>query len=188
MWVTVLYFTPPYLSPLCSMDIDQTTFVLHNIRVFNGYYFDADTQILFDACNYSMFKYGAGTVARLYGISLCKRFIEQYKWWFEQKKDHNHNGEDSNNEAPSKSHKRMSHGTGTNTSDNNIYITSAPCKVAPTASHAVASYFTEALNAYLRSRGLPSAVFFTIERRNVLEGIYNNLHNSFAHSPYLLLF
>jgi len=129
--------------------MEQTTFVLHKIRVFNGYLFDADTEILFDSSNYSMFKYGAGTVAKQYGYSLCARFIEQYKGWFIQ---------DNKSE-----------------SEESIYITCAPFKVAPTASHAVASYFTEALNMYLLSRSLPSAILFQIERSNVFEGDYAQL-------------
>jgi len=137
--------------------VEQTSLVLHTIKVFGDYFFDAETETLFDACNYSMFKYGAGTVARQYGYALCRRFVEEYSLWF---------GEQDNGaivEADRSAKK------------NGIYITCSPFKVAPTASHAVALYFHDALNKVLVARGLPTATLFKIDRLTVLEGDYGKL-------------
>jgi len=59
--------------------------------------------------------------------------------------------------------------------NNRVYVTCSPFRAAPTAAHAVAQYFTAALNKYLEGQGLPEAKFFQIHRRCLFEGDYGKL-------------
>lgn len=61
--------------------MEHTVLTLHTIKHFNGYFIDNQTGTLFDTLNYSLFKYGAGTVARQYGYALAARFIKEFPDW-----------------------------------------------------------------------------------------------------------
>jgi len=171
--------------------MDSTLCALHTLRMFNNYFFDVETETLFDACNYSMFKYGSGTVARLYGEALAKRFIKCFSAWLSgaendgdgtceqaqtykqslQRKKSPHLSLDADY------HKQLSEEYKKNayTYTNKLYVTSSPYKVAPTAAHAVAVCFTEALNKYLEGKKLPRATLFKIERLVLYEEDYGKM-------------
>lgn len=158
---------------------EQSTCILNRIKAFNGYMFNADTETLFDAANYSMFKYGAGTVARQYGYDLFAKFlVQQLLWWGIYTPVSQENVVDtswvmlpsSNEEGPNKS--------DSNNSKHKIYVTCSPYKVAPPAAHAVTHYFMEALNKYLTSINHPKAIFFQVERLRLFEGDFGILSES----------